>query len=471
MRARPSTRIQRGMGGALFIILILLTAAAIVLGRGFVKSEASLDQRAATQQSLGRIADAMLAYVSQNKRLPCPAAGTATTGDADPAVAAATCNSPAGIVPWLTLGLRQADAMDGWGRLISYRAFDGATGFTRTDGIKMTDCNTSATATGTAVATCDPNHYTHPLDFLAGKGLSVNDLGALKSGIAYVLISHGETGKGAYGAETAMRNDLPVAGSKELLNTQSAPPYWILARSDESIPVSDVNHFDDTVTYVAAADLAAAAKLGGRDWGAPSSGSQAFTHAAVQAATGSPFNFNTNATSVTFTSGTAFTSDDFTVTTLAANRRVAAGTDGSGNEGLGSIRDINDTNGAATISTTAGEGLRFSLVTRARTLGITLVAFGFLSPPPQDPQRAVLKFYSSGIQVGSTLTKSACLSSGVANFTVSPGVDFDEFTIEATTTVPSGFGSSFLVGGIGACAAAAASCAAPNAIVPANDCP
>jgi hypothetical protein len=459
------------MGGALFIILILLTAAAIVLGRGFLKSEANLDQRAATRQSLEKIADAMVAYASQNKRMPCPAAGTATTGDSDPAVPTATCNSPAGVVPWLTLGLRKADALDGWGRLISYRVFDGATGFTRADGIKMTDCNTSATATGTAVATCDPNHYTHPLDFLAGKGVSVDDLGSLKSGVAYVLISHGETGKGAYGAETATRNDLPVAGSKELLNTQSAPPFWILARSDESVPVTDVNHFDDSVTYVAAAELVAASKLGGRDWGAPSAGSQAFTHAAVQAATGSPFNFNTNATSVTFTSGTAFTADDFTVTTLAANRRVSAGTDGSGNEGLGSILNTNDTNGAATISTSAGEGLRFTLVTPARTLGITLVAFGFLSPPPLDPQRAVLKFYSSGIQVGSTQTKSACLSSGVANFTVSPGVDFDEFTIEATTTAPSGYSSRFLVGGIAACTAAATSCAAPNAIAPANDCP
>jgi hypothetical protein len=471
MRAKASTRVQRGMAGALIIILILLTAAAIVLGRGFLKPEASLDQRAATQQSLGRIADALAAYASQNKRLPCPAAGTATTGDADPAVAAAACNSPAGVVPWRTLGLRKADAMDGWGRLVSYRVFDGATGFTRADGIKMTDCNTAATATGTAVATCDTNHYTHPLDFLAGKGVSVDDLGSLKTGIAYALISHGETGKGAYGAETTARNELPVAGSKELLNTQAASPFWILARSAESVPVSDVNHFDDTVTYLAAADLVAAAKVGARDWGAPSAGSQAFTHAAVQAATGSPFNFNTNATSVTFTSGTAFTADDFTVTTLAANRRVAAGTDASGNEGLGSIRDVNDTNAAATISTSAGEGLRFTLVTPARTLGITLVAFGYLSPPPSDPQRAVLKFYRSGSQVGSTLTKSACLSLGVANFTVSPGVDFDEFTIEATTTVPSGYGSSFLIGGVAACTAAAASCAAPNAIVPTNDCP
>jgi hypothetical protein len=334
----------------------------------------------------------------------------------------------------------------------------------------MTDCNTSASATGTAVATCDAGHFTNPADFLTGKGLSVDDLGSLKSGIAYVLISHGETGKGAYGAETTVRNDLPASGSKELLNAQSAAPFWILARSDPSIPVSDVNHFDDSLAYLTIADLVAAAKLGGRDWGLPLAGSQAFTHAGVQAITGTPFNFNTNASSITFTSGTASTADDFTATSLAANRRVAMGTDASGNEGLGSTQDINDTNVSAAIQYASGDGLRFTFNTPARFLGITLISFGF-APFFGDPERAVFKFFSGATQVGSTLTKSACHASGFANFTLNPGTDFDSVTVEATFTIPSSFASEFLVGGIAACLVGATSCAAPNAVVPANNCP
>ena len=45
---------------------------------------------------------------------------------------------------------------------------------------------------------CDASHFNTASQFLTSKGLQVNDAGSLISGVAYVLISHGESGLGAY---------------------------------------------------------------------------------------------------------------------------------------------------------------------------------------------------------------------------------------------------------------------------------
>jgi len=184
-------------------------------------------KRELTRQKLKVIDAALTNYVAINKRLPCPADGTVASGlagagseGARNAVTQDCQNSQvAGVVPWVAIGLAQADIEDGWYRRITYRA---AFGLTRDSALDMSWCDPAgsksvpsttdtsgtappggrcwATCVGTDLATC-----TAPSAYLLGKGFDVRDgganlimSGASSTGAAYVLISHGENGYGAY---------------------------------------------------------------------------------------------------------------------------------------------------------------------------------------------------------------------------------------------------------------------------------
>jgi prepilin-type N-terminal cleavage/methylation domain-containing protein len=181
-------------------------------------------KRELTRQKLKVIDAALTNYVAVNKRLPCPADGTGSVGAGSEGTrdAAQDCaNSQfAGVVPWIAIGLAQADIEDGWYRRITYRA---AFGLTRDSALDMSWCDPAGTksvpsttdTSGTAPpggrcwATCvgsDLATCTAPSAYLAGKGFDIRDgagitltmSGASSTGAAYVLISHGENGYGAY---------------------------------------------------------------------------------------------------------------------------------------------------------------------------------------------------------------------------------------------------------------------------------
>src|SRR5262249_30994955 len=134
------------------------------------------------------------------------------------AITAGDCDTPAGTIPWRTIGLSRERALDAWGRKISYRVYRGtATGvgsLVQARGASMADCDTiEATPTDVDPGTglCKPvdpadtnpaSRSTSPAQFLAGKGLKLQyfgrDLSPENDHVAYVLISHGATGQGGY---------------------------------------------------------------------------------------------------------------------------------------------------------------------------------------------------------------------------------------------------------------------------------
>ena len=71
---------------------------------------------------------------------------------------ATLCTFRNGTVPWVTLGLSADDAVDAWGRKISYRVYDGPTGMTQALGASMSDCDTVEPAPG-AVCTSPVQTY------------------------------------------------------------------------------------------------------------------------------------------------------------------------------------------------------------------------------------------------------------------------------------------------------------------------
>ena len=133
---RPLTscraRRLRQLGGALLaMVATLLVAASATLAIRMAAQVGDRTERfVQTQSQMQRIRLALHAFAASHGRLPCPANGALDTGAAAPNAATTLCTSRDGTVPWATMGLSPDDALDAWGRKISYRVYDGAAGMT-----------------------------------------------------------------------------------------------------------------------------------------------------------------------------------------------------------------------------------------------------------------------------------------------------------------------------------------------------
>jgi type II secretory pathway pseudopilin PulG len=456
------------MAGATIVVILILVAVAILLGRGWVQSGLSLDQRAVTEANLRRISDALAQYASLNRRLPCPAPGNLDSGDASPDSATTACTAADGTVPWRSLALEREVALDGWGNKISYRVFSGVGGFTQANGVSMTLCNSSLgppldsaldanslCKAADATTVVPPNT---PKQFTDARGgmLVVQELGAARNANAFVLISHGETGRGAWGAEGGTRATMPNAAGREFTNAQAGGTYWIEAQSDRTVSADASAHFDDILVYRPFADFVKEVKLAERAWGNPF-GSTTFTAQAIAAAGGDATQFNTGQATLDFGS--------FRVTALGDTaRNVGFNRDAGG--GIGSIGTGSNSESTATMNRATNEGLRFQFDQVGRYLGVTLARFGDQSG---ELERVSFDFVIGGSNV--RVTKRACRSGdGRVNYTINPGGNFGEVTIEARLTENFNYNSTLVVAAIATCPSTNSACSAPGAI-PSEDCP
>lgn len=200
-RQRGFTLIEAGIAMA---IIGLLVAGGLMFGGGIL----SRNQVAETEARLDRIEEALVAFGTTNRRLPCPSlvTGGSVTGREDRNAGTGECNGSQnpGVVPWRTLGLGEDDAVDAWGRLVTYKVYDDPTsGLVRDGGLDLTPCDNAATSNGPADE-CTDGESTR--DYLANKGFDVYSgdeaAGARGdfanpvegTGAAYVLISHGANG-------------------------------------------------------------------------------------------------------------------------------------------------------------------------------------------------------------------------------------------------------------------------------------
>jgi len=272
------------------VIIALVLVLFIGASSGFISSK----RNEVTALKLKAIENAIALFVAQNKRLPCPADGTIPSGTANSGMeqrdgATGGClplGTPQinGVVPALSLGLSEADALDGWNNRISYRVYSGVNGsLTRNNGMDMSACDPAGTAliASGANTLCDPactsadlSVCVRPTLFLAGKGLQIQNAAgiilmdpALGQGAAYVLISHGDNSGGAYSqGGTLLASIGAQIGTQEAFNSNGinlrlSPNYYV----DSSYTGSDtVNHFDDQVLRPSIISVASKAQLGPR---------------------------------------------------------------------------------------------------------------------------------------------------------------------------------------------------------------
>jgi type II secretory pathway pseudopilin PulG len=261
---------QRGASGIFVAIILVILAVGIIAVLSFSGSSAKVDRGRQVVASMTAVQSALKVFVTGNKRLPCPADPAMTDG-LESAGGGGACNSPRGVIPWATLGLRSDDVVDPWGQILSYRVFAGSIGLTRPNGASMVDCTTDpGAATFAPGGSCNSVHGTRADAFLNNKGLRINNFGALVDKVAYVIVSHGMTGRGGYNSGGKQNTPLPQSPD-ELSNLDSLATTIYVAKisSNDSVGPDDLNHFDDVVMYAKIGELIQSAGLGARAWEVP----------------------------------------------------------------------------------------------------------------------------------------------------------------------------------------------------------
>lgn len=253
---------QRGFTLIIMVATLLVTATVIFSIKILNANKAKVDRLAELNGKLETIKQSLVQFATVNGRLPCPADGTLLTPAADPglaspvvATAACTNNQAAGVVPWATLGLSRETSIDPWGRKITYRVYQGATGFTRANGV---GCDT-VLPNGSNYRACTGGAAM----FTIVLAVPPNDNQA-----AFVLISHGETGAGARLPQGGQLLPLPNGANINERNNIAnavAGTFSDIQQSDPTVVSSAVNHFDDILTYMTLDSLASAAGRR-KDW-------------------------------------------------------------------------------------------------------------------------------------------------------------------------------------------------------------
>jgi prepilin-type N-terminal cleavage/methylation domain-containing protein len=271
---------RKASGFTLIEITVVLVIAAFVIAMFATVGSSLLAQqkRSITMNRLAAIDAALVQYVMQQRRLPCPANGTLTTSDPGAGNEVLCTTLPgqgSGVVPWTALGLAEQDVVDGWGRRFTYRVDNT---LVTTGKMDMSWCDPAGIAslvggvcttacTGTA-STCTP-----PTTYLSGKGLTIkNAAGATltstatpNTAAAYVLISHGETGGGGYLSTGQLATSTGTDGTEEqknYANAQLSAGYYYV--DSDMVGIDGASHFDDVVLRPTIMSVVTRAGLGPR---------------------------------------------------------------------------------------------------------------------------------------------------------------------------------------------------------------
>jgi hypothetical protein len=259
------------------LMLMVLLMTGYLASYALYRVTTSGHERDTTKRLLAIASDSLDQFAAANARLPCPTDPTLDTG-LEAQATAARCSFDQGTLPWKTLGMNHDDAIDGWGRKLSYRVYDGNAGsLTQPGGVSMVECDTvepllgaktgvAASLGGLCVSNADYRlRSTTPANFLAGKGFTLTDFGTVHTDVAYVVISHGATGLGGY-TVSGVQMDLPGGGGDERGNTNDTGAFTIRAFSDPDTAATSNAHFDDLLVYRTLPDLIRRAGLSARDW-------------------------------------------------------------------------------------------------------------------------------------------------------------------------------------------------------------
>jgi prepilin-type N-terminal cleavage/methylation domain-containing protein len=278
-------RTRRDMGFTLIEIVVVLLIFSVVVGMAAVitRGVSAAQKRSLTSTRMTTVDAAIIQFVLQQKRLPCPGNGTldsnnVNAGLEDRNAGTFVCDSMSnGVIPWRALALSESEATDGWERRFTYRV---PQNLTANNALDLSPCDPAGTGplaagfcagsppcASTALASCTP-----PATYLANKGLQVRNVagtvvmdpaGAPPTGAAYVLISHGESGGGGWLNTGKLSTTTTTDGTEEIKNygNLALAAYYV---DDSLSDVAGNTHYDDVVSRPSTLSIATKAGLGPR---------------------------------------------------------------------------------------------------------------------------------------------------------------------------------------------------------------
>jgi len=277
-------------------IVLLITTIILSAGLGLLSLKREASQREATQKKQETIKQALINYLGQNKRLPCPAivspaATPPYTGAEDRSGSTpAPCKQYSGIVPYQELGLDRAAALDGWDNFITYVVsppkvlippaqpagpapllstawlytynnitLSNVSPFTKTTTPNPVNTNP---ITAVSITATDPAFWpsTSTGGIIVTDGTNTIADPFKATGAVVVLISYGKNGYGAFNVKGAQNNFTP-AGTDQKQNADSTmlvignPPAIKVVKRDSTDLTTGGGAFDDIVMMLSANDL------------------------------------------------------------------------------------------------------------------------------------------------------------------------------------------------------------------------
>jgi len=236
-------------GFTLVEVAMVLFIITLLLGGLVPTISAQLEQQR-TRETLKRMDDiqqALLGFAMVNGRLPCPAKAILATGVANAGVEAMTgntcaCTAPSnenadwtanactlsavtGVLPWVTLGLKETDA---WDHRFTYRVT--AYFADKTAAPASWGCAPSPAPTASSFALCSPG-VPYVISAAAAGTAVATDVPA-------VFLSHGKNGYGAY---TSTGAKLAGGSADELENSNG---------NNAFVSHTTTSSFDDLVAWI-----------------------------------------------------------------------------------------------------------------------------------------------------------------------------------------------------------------------------
>ncbi len=195
-----------------------------------------------SEDHLEKIIQSLAAFVTTYKRLPCPA--NPAGGLNEKGVEQASCQYTKtfrGIVPYRSLGIPEKVAKDGHHNWITYAVSLDLTS------LELKHLNTTDDTVPTTAVFCEVKKNENELEVKNGDNLPVID--SSSDMIAFVLISHGQSGQGSFDQNGKIRQSI---NSDKMTNATSMQTFI-----DKPIILSKENYFDDMVKWVTRDNLMA----------------------------------------------------------------------------------------------------------------------------------------------------------------------------------------------------------------------
>ena len=185
----------------------------------------------------------------------------------------------------------------------------------------------------------------------------------MRNDVAYVVLSHGSTGLGAW-TVSGVQRDLPSGGGVERDNTRDTGPFVAQMFSDLETQSTSAAHFDDLLAFRTLPDLGRRANLSERNWPDTILTSVVFDRDTLAAALGSNPHADTGQSTINFNNAIVRAFDS------GGSQNISF--DSAGTDAIGGVSGVG--NG---LSNTGGEGLQIDFPEKAQKFSITLDGFGY----------------------------------------------------------------------------------------------